>query len=76
MGVWQIRAGRIYLIKAVQNLRCQRYLFGLWEVSPVQYVTDSFNEISEKYSALNDESKKIVDNLIEQLLSMQENQKQ
>lgn len=67
-GYTLLKLCKIYSVKDIYSA------FG--EVSPVQYVTDSFNEISEKYCSLNDESRKIVDNLIEQLLSMQENQKQ
>lgn len=42
------------------------------EISPIQ-ISSEQNEQYEKYKSLNDESKKIVDNLITQLLKMQEN---
>lgn len=41
------------------------------EVSPVPYTTELQGDIEKKYGMLNDDAKKIVDNLIEQLLELQ-----
>lgn len=62
-GYTLLRLCRIYEVEDIYNA------FG--EIAPIQFIPDAKCEPPIKYGLLNDESKKIVDNLIEQLLELQ-----
>lgn len=62
-GYTLLRLCRIYEVEDIYNA------FG--EIAPIQFISDAKCEPPTKYGLLNDESKKIVDTLIEQLLELQ-----
>lgn len=66
-GYTLLRLCKLYNIKDIYS--------AFSEIPPVQYEPEINEEGFKKYFLLSDESKKIVDNLILQLLEMQENKK-